>query len=91
LNTRPRDFYDIYILTKTQSFDLLIFQEALKSTAAHRETSHILNDISKRIEEIGNSETLKERWSKYTKDYRYAKDIVYDDIIDAIDKLALEI
>lgn len=91
LNTRPRDFYDVYILTKTQSFDLLVFKEALKSTAAHRETSHIFNDISKRIDEIENSETLKKRWSKYTKDYRYAEDIVYDDIIDALKKLELEI
>jgi len=91
LNTRPRDFYDVYILTKTQSFDLLVFKEALKSTAAHRETSHIFNDISKRIDEIENSETLKNRWNKYTKDYRYAEGIIYGDIIESLRKLALEI
>ena len=84
LNTRPRDFYDVYILTKTQSFDLLVFKEALKSIAAHRETSHIFNDISKRIYKIENSETLKKRWSTYTKDYRYAEDIEYSNIIDAL-------
>lgn len=84
LNTRPRDFYDVYILTKTQSFDHLIFKEALKSTAAHRETSHIFNDISKRIVDIENSKTLNERWSKYTKVYRYAEDVEYSHIIDAL-------
>ena len=91
LNTRPRDFYDVYILTKTQSFDLLVFKEALKSTAAHRETSHIFNDISKRIDEIENSETLKNRWNKYTKDYRYAEGIIYGDIIESLRRLTLEI
>ena len=91
LNTRPRDFYDVYILTKTQSFDLLVFKEALKSTAAHRETSHIFNDISKRIDEIETSETLKNRWNKYTRDYRYAEGIIYGDIIESLRKLALEI
>ena len=91
LNTRPRDFYDVYILTKTQSFDLLVFKEALKSTAAHRETSHIFNDISKRIDEIENSQILKKRWNKYTKDYRYAEDIEYDNVIDVLRKLAIEI
>lgn len=91
LNTRPRDFYDVYILTKTQSFDLLVFKKALKSTAAHRETSHIFNDIRKRIDEIENSETLKSRWNKYTKDYRYAEGIIYGDIIESLRKLALEI
>ncbi|MBF4692249.1 nucleotidyl transferase AbiEii/AbiGii toxin family protein [Fusibacter ferrireducens] len=84
LNTRPRDFYDVYILTKTQSFDLLIFKEALKSTAAYRETSHIFNDINKRINEIEKSETLIKRWRKYTKDYGYAKDILYSDIIEVL-------
>lgn len=54
LNTRPRDFYDVYILTKTQSFDLLVFKEALESTVAHRETSHIFNDLRIRLDKIIN-------------------------------------
>lgn len=33
LNTRPRDFYDIYVLTKTQNLDDLVFREALHITA----------------------------------------------------------
>src|SRR5699024_6168186 len=28
-NTRPRDFYDAYILTTTQKFDTAVFDEAL--------------------------------------------------------------
>lgn len=84
LNTRPRDFYDVYILTKTQSYDLSVFKEALKSTAEHREASYIFNDISKRLNEIENSETLKKRWDKYTKDYRYAEEVQYSNIIAAL-------
>lgn len=87
LNTRPRDFYDVYVLTKTQSFNYSIFAKALRSTATHRETTHILNDIDSRLEEIMNSETLRSRWLKYTKDYRYAFEITYDDVIEAIIKL----
>ena len=33
--TRPRDFYDAYILATTQNFDNYIFLEALRATAAH--------------------------------------------------------
>ncbi len=36
LNTRPRDFYDIYILANTQEFDSLVFSEALKKAIEHR-------------------------------------------------------
>ena len=42
-------------------------KEALKSTAAHRETSHIFNDMSKRIDEIENSETLKKKMDQVHK------------------------
>lgn len=47
LNTRPRDFYDVYILTKTQSFDYSVFVEALRSTATHRWREELMD---KRIE-----------------------------------------
>lgn len=87
LNTRPRDFYDVYILTKTQSFEHSVFAEALRSTAAHRETTHIFKNISNRLEEISGSEALRSRWLKYTKDYRYADGITYEDILDAIREL----
>ncbi|SNS69528.1 Predicted nucleotidyltransferase component of viral defense system [Anaerovirgula multivorans] len=84
LNTRPRDFYDVYILTKTQNFDDSVFMEALRKTTEHRETTHIFNDIEKRIEDLQKSDSLKSRWMKYTKDYRYAEDISYDDVINAL-------
>lgn len=89
LNTRPRDFYDVYILTKTQGFKYSIFVEAITSTATHRETTHIFNSISNRLEEISGSEVLRSRWAKYTKDYRYAEGITYEDVMDAIKELII--
>ena len=89
LNTRPRDFYDIYILTKTQKFEHSIFVEALRETAKHRGTTHIFNKISNRLVEIRESESLKSRWIKYTRDYQYADGITYDDVIDALEVLIL--
>ena len=84
LNTRPRDFYDVYILAKTQTFEHSVFVEALKSTATHRETTHIFTNISSRLEEISGSYALRSRWTKYTKDYRYADGIAYEDVMEAI-------
>lgn len=87
LNTRPRDFYDIYILANTQEFDNLVFFEALKRTIEHRETTHILNDTLERIKTIETSEILKDRWTRYSKNYPYAEDIAYGDTVDALKKL----
>lgn len=87
LNTRPRDFYDIYILTHTQSYNITVFINALTKTAEHRETKHIFNNISNRVETIKNSVALNNRWIKYTKNYPYAKDITYTNVMDALKEL----
>lgn len=87
LNTRPRDFYDVYILTKTQDFDPALFLKALKSTTEHRKTSLILDNISDRVERIEKSNILKSRWMKYTEDYKYAEKITYDQIMKSFKML----
>lgn len=84
LNTRPRDFYDIYILTHTQRYNATVFVNALSKTVEHRETIHIFNNISNRVETITNSVALKNRWTKYTKNYPYAKDITYTEVMEAL-------
>ena len=43
-NTRPRDFYDAYILITTQKFDKAVFAEALEKTIEHRGTRSQIND-----------------------------------------------
>jgi len=32
-NTRPRDFYDVYLISKTQKFNIDVFRKALCATA----------------------------------------------------------
>lgn len=84
LNTRPRDFYDVYILSKTQVFDNMVFIKALRNTAEHRKTTHIFDNLNDRIEKIENSKALELLWIKYTKNYRYAKDIAYSNVIESL-------
>nr|WP_319472831.1 nucleotidyl transferase AbiEii/AbiGii toxin family protein [uncultured Sphaerochaeta sp.] len=86
-NTRPRDFYDVYILTKTQNFKYTIFQDALIATAAHRESSYIFTSIRKRVHEMEENATLKSRWDSYRNNYQYAQDITYEDVMNALVEL----
>ena len=87
LNTRPRDFYDVYILTTTQDFDKDLFFEALKATAEHRGSSSVLENASGIISNIANSSELQRIWSKYQRDFDYAKDIGYTQLIDSLKAL----
>lgn len=90
LNTRPRDFYDVYVLSKSQPFEQNVFVKALRKTSEHRETTHIFRNVYERVEGLRMSETLKSRWDKYKNDYGYAKDISYDDVMSEISKLLNE-
>lgn len=86
-NTRPRDFYDVYIITKTQSFDHGIFHQALSATSAHRGTTEKVSNVSEIVKSIEESPMLKKQWEKYQREYSYAKDISFDDLTKSIKDL----
>ena len=80
-NTRPRDFYDAYILTTTQKFDEAVFADALKATASHRGTTQQIADVPSILRNIEESQELKAMWDKYRKQFAYAADIEYGQIM----------
>ena len=86
-NTRPRDFYDAYILITTQKFDKAVFAEALEKTIEHRGTRSQINDYIDTMTVIENSDALKKMWSNYQKQFDYAKDIGFEDACQAVDGL----
>lgn len=86
-NTRPRDFYDAYILTTTQKFDITVFEDALKATANHRGTTNQIADVPSILHNIEESPELKTMWDKYRKQFSYARDITYEQIMNSIKTL----
>ena len=83
-NTRPRDFYDAYILATTQDFDKVVFADALKATAIHRGTVEQIADVPGILHNIEESPELRTMWDKYRKQFAYAQDITYEQIIEAV-------
>ena len=90
-NTRPRDFYDVYILITTQNFDKMIFAEALEKTIEHRGTRNQINDFDSTMEIISASADIQRMWSNYQSQFSYAKDISFEDTCDAIKRMLTEI
>ncbi len=87
LSTRPRDFYDVYILGTTQKYSAKVFREALKATAIHRGSLEKVKDVNRIIDQISSSNDLIETWEKYRKKFLYAKDITYEKIMDVLKEL----
>ena len=86
-NTRPRDFYDAYILTTTQRFDRAVFADALKATANHRGTTQQIADVPGILHNIEESPELCSMWEKYRKQFAYAQDIEYNQILAVLKTL----
>ena len=81
-NTRPRDYYDIYILwvLRNEECNLATLSLALKRTAEKRGSLGIIEKYKDVIAQIEASEQLQSFWNKYIKEFDYAKDIKFADI-----------
>lgn len=87
LSTRPRDFYDVYILEKKQEYQPEIFRKALQATAEHRESMGILQNIEAIIARLEVSDDLRQQWARYQRQFPYAEQIDYRSLIGALRRL----
>jgi len=84
-NTRPRDYYDIYIIAKTQSYDSSVLSQALIATAEHRGTAEQIKPMAQILTIISESSILKVQWKKYCAQYHYAREISFEDIVSVLE------
>lgn len=85
-NTRPRDFYDVFILTKLQinNINFSDLNQALISTSVKRNSLEVIKNYTAILNVILNSEIMQKQWSNYQKDFEYANDISFDDVCSSI-------
>ena len=83
LNTRPRDFYDVYIIMKTQrkAIKKKIFITALNATSKKRGSLLALQNKETILRTIQSDTIMRQRWDRYCRENYYAKGIAFDDVI----------
>ncbi|SCP96205.1 nucleotidyl transferase AbiEii/AbiGii toxin family protein [Anaerobium acetethylicum] len=88
-NTRPRDFYDVYVLSRLQNknIDLDILKKAVVATSEKRGSTAVLGNYQAILEVIQSSEAMQNHWKRYQKDFGYAKEIVFTDVCAAVGNL----
>lgn len=82
LNSRMKDYYDIYYLITYKEFSKKNLKDAIEKTFSKRDTD--IKSIDKVIAEIEKSEFVKDLWTSYSEKYQYAKDIEFNKIINSI-------
>lgn len=89
LNTRMRDFYDVYtlLLCYGRDVDIDVFREAFAATCRKRETVGLIHAGQKIIQGIRDDGNLRKLWEAYCRKYSYVADISYEKVMDSIIKL----
>ena len=88
-NTRPRDFYDVYLLYRLRAneCDIEVLKHALERTTGKRGSSHILLQWESIIEKIEDSEFLRNNWHRYCNTNAFADGISFKQICETVKML----
>lgn len=83
LNTRMRDYYDIYtlMLCYRDKIDVNILKEGFSATCKKRNTLELMSSGNKIIDGLETDENLMNLWKSYQRKYPYAENIDYTDVI----------
>lgn len=84
-NTRMRDFYDIYTLSKLygEQINHSILRRAVQATAANRGTLKQLKCAPQVFSDIATSTSMQRLWANYQHNFEYARDISWGNAVDA--------
>ena len=85
-NTRIRDFYDVYALLhfQTQNISIAFLNRAIIETAKARNSLSSLLNPEVSIQQLTENSSMQAAWRLYQRDYSYAKEISWEEIMDAV-------
>ena len=84
-NTRPRDFYDIFILSKLKGDQInwTILRQAVSETAQKRNSGMLMPQYQSILEQIVSS-PMQNHWTIYQRDYEYAREVDFSATCETI-------
>ena len=92
LNTRMRDFYDVYMLFSIyrERISKKTLKNAFAVTSKIRGTNKNYEVYKEALKEIEKDKGMQYLWNSYKEKYDYAANISFDQIIDVINLLLTE-
>ncbi|CMY16268.1 abortive infection protein AbiGII [Streptococcus pneumoniae] len=92
-STRPRDRYDLFTLYKLrkEEINLEVLKNALENTAEKRKSKETIYNWEEQVRGIEISDYQKELWIRYQRQFKYAKDISFDNSVQVIKEIMQQI
>lgn len=82
-NTRPRDFYDIFIIwqLRGEEITLEVLRKALAQTSEKRGSQEVMRRYDSILADVLASEQMQGFWAKYQRGFDHAADISFEDVV----------
>ena len=92
-STRPRDRYDLYTLYKLREsqIDFTILKRAIENTSEKRNSKTLIRNWKEQVRGIETSDYQKNLWSRYQRQFKYAKDISFEESVQIINEIMKQI
>lgn len=92
-STRPRDRYDLFTLYKLrkEEINLEVLKNALENTAEKRKSKDTIYNWEEQVRGIEISDYQKELWIRYQRQFKYTKDISFDNSVQVIREIMQQI
>lgn len=92
-STRPRDRYDLYTLYKLREsqIDFTILKRAVENTSEKRNSKTLIRNWKGQVIGIETSTYQKNLWSRYQRQFKYAKDISFEESVQIINEIMKQI
>lgn len=88
-NTRMRDFYDIYVLTRQENIEINpgYLKDAFVATCRKRGSIEKQADFDEILTSIARLEEMEQSWNRYREDNPYVGDLTWADAVQSVVQL----
>ena len=91
LNTRMRDFYDVYLLEYDYGYKIKsnLLRQAIRNTAINRGTEMVLEEEawSSIMTRIRENPEMKDLWNNYVRRNPYVDDLEWTDVVNCVENI----
>ena len=88
-NTRMRDFYDIYTISRQEGFNKEVLKSAFFATSTKRNTTEQIPDLINIIVAVASEDTMALQWENFQKESFFVGELSWNDVIKSVKVLAL--
>ena len=79
-NTRMRDFYDIYEITKREKIDIHMLQAAFLATCKKRETLFSENEMNNILTKISEDDSMPQMWDRFRRKNYFVGELQWEEV-----------